>query len=96
MDQAAWFTEVLLHCCSTVWLLWLRTPPTKGLQLGMFSGHRVLSGNVQVIVSRLGVSIASEGFPSPGTSGTELLTTYVHLKSVVTIGFVCSLQKKRK
>lgn len=39
VDQAAWFTEVLLHCCSTVWLLWSFSPPRAGLQLGVFSGQ---------------------------------------------------------
>lgn len=41
----------------------------KGLQQGM------LSANVQVIVSRYGVSIDLEDFPSPGASVTELLPT---------------------
>lgn len=39
----------------------------KGLQLGIFSK------NGQIIVSRYSVTIDLEGFPSPGTSGTELL-----------------------
>lgn len=58
------FTAVVLYgYCGFVFL------QEKSLQLGM------LSANVQVIVSRYGISIDLEGFPSTGTSITELLPT---------------------
>lgn len=58
------------HCCTAVVLYGYYgfvLLQGKGLQLG------ILSANVQILVSRDSVTINLEGFPSLGTSGTELL-----------------------